>query len=257
MPETVVGIFDDFDLAQEAVAELVKIGFDRMHISLIRRHDSRNHVTSVMPDPGMAVAGAADSAGTDLAIDAEGGMSDGSLSDGEAAAAGAGAGAVIGATAGILGVLGGLFIPGLGALLGIGPVAATILGGAGIGAVAGGLSAALVHAGVSEQDAADYSEGVRRGGTLVTVVAESEQRANDAADVLSGHGAFDIQERAAEWRRRGERMTEVADLRGEDWSKVEPEARTRWERNHPGAAWDNVKADARCEWERRSGNIAR
>jgi hypothetical protein len=64
---------------------------------------------------------------------------------------------------------------------------------------AAGLSGALMNAGVPEDEAAQYTEGVRRGGTLVTVVAPDDQRASDAADVLSGYGAYDIEERATQW----------------------------------------------------------
>jgi hypothetical protein len=37
------------------------------------------------------------------------------------------------------------------------------------GGAAGGVVGALIEAGVSENDAAGYAEGVRRGGTLVTI----------------------------------------------------------------------------------------
>ena len=49
--------------------------------------------------------------------------------------------------------------------------------GAGIGAAAGGLLGSLTGAGVSEEDAHVYAEGVRRGGTLVTVRAEDADAA--------------------------------------------------------------------------------
>jgi uncharacterized protein (TIGR02271 family) len=47
-----------------------------------------------------------------------------------------------------------------------------------------------------------YSEGVRRGGYLVTVDAE-ESQVDRAVDVLEDHGAVNIEERAAEWQRSG------------------------------------------------------
>ena len=43
------------------------------------------------------------------------------------------------------------------------------LAGAGIGAAAGGLLGALTGMGIPEEEAHVYAEGVRRGGTLVTV----------------------------------------------------------------------------------------
>ena len=162
--------------------------------------------TGVTPDWGMASAGAADSAATLAAIDADpdeevAGIYHGSAKLGAAtgALAGAGTGAVVGGSLGVLAGAVGLFIPGVGPVLGMGPMLATILSGAGIGAVAGGLSGALVNAGVPEVDAGFYAEGVRRGGTLVTVVADDQGAADRAADVLDRAGAYDVNERAATW----------------------------------------------------------
>src|SRR3982751_2878275 len=99
MAKTVLGIFDDVDEAHAAVEELVGVGFSRADISLIRtrREKPRDLAdeepkTSVKPDWGMAAAGAADSAGSAMVIDSEGGMTDGSMGEGEGATAGAGAG---------------------------------------------------------------------------------------------------------------------------------------------------------------------
>ncbi|MGZ8246316.1 DUF2382 domain-containing protein [Methylomagnum sp.] len=47
-----------------------------------------------------------------------------------------------------------------------------------------------------------YSEGVRRGGYLVTVDAD-EAKVEQAVDVLEDHGAVNIEERAAEWQKSG------------------------------------------------------
>ena len=221
MAMTVVGIFDDMTHAHAAVEQLVSAGYDRDHISVMRRQndtpastprsamaermdpDAAARRTGVMPDIGMAGAGDADAAGTISAVDADPDVE--LLGDGDklgattGAAAGAGTGAVIGGTLGVLTGAAGLFIPGLGAVLGMGPMLATILGGAGIGAVAGGLSGGLVNAGVPEGDATAYAEGVRRGGTLVTVVADDDAGAGRAADLLDAAGAYDVNERAATW----------------------------------------------------------
>jgi uncharacterized protein (TIGR02271 family) len=35
-----------------------------------------------------------------------------------------------------------------------------------------------------------------------------------------------------------------------DWDEVEPELRSRWEREHPGSTWERVKAAVRHGWER-------
>jgi uncharacterized protein (TIGR02271 family) len=175
MASTVVGLFDSWDEAQGAVQDLVSSGFSREDIGV-------------------------------TANDAEGrfaGMKDtGEHADtGSAAAAGAGIGAVLGGIGGVLVGLGLLTIPGIGPILAAGPIAAA-LAGAGIGAAAGGLLGALTHLGVPEEDAHTYAEGVRRGGTLVTVTSD-DARTSLATDILNRHGAIDIESRAAEWRKTG------------------------------------------------------
>ena len=101
--------------------------------------------------------------------------------------------------------LGALLIPGVGPVIAAGPLA-TVLGltaaGAGIGAAAGGLIGALTHAGVPEDDANYYAEGVRRGGTLVMVASPDEQ-AQNAYDIMQTHGAVDIDERGEDYRNSG------------------------------------------------------
>ncbi len=87
------------------------------------------------------------------------------------AAAGGSIGGVLGGGAGLLAGLGMLAIPGVGPVVAAGWLVATAVGAvaaAGTGAVAGGLIGSLTEAGVSEDDAHVYLEGVRRGGTLVT-----------------------------------------------------------------------------------------
>src|SRR3954469_21387116 len=76
-------------------------------------------------------------------------------------------GAAIGATAATAASLITLLaIPGVGAVVGVGWLAA-LLGGMAAGGVTGGLLGALTSAGINEKDAQVLAEGVRRGGTLV------------------------------------------------------------------------------------------
>src|SRR6185312_15680539 len=92
----------------------------------------------------------------------------------EGAGAGAGIGAGLGGAAGLLAGLGLLAIPGLGPVVAAGWLAATAVGAA-AGAATGGIIGALTEAGVSEEDAHTYAEGVRRGGTLVTARVPDSQ----------------------------------------------------------------------------------
>ena len=74
--------------------------------------------------------------------------------------------------------------------------------GAGIGAASGGLLAALVEWGISEEEAEFYLEGIRRGGFLVAVRAP-EEAADDIAAIMDDEGLIDLQERVELWRAEG------------------------------------------------------
>ena len=96
------------------------------------------------------------------------------------AATGAEVGGAVGGGAGILTALGVLAIPGLGPLVAAGVLATTLTTTA-AGAVAGGLIGSLTDYGISETDAQLYAEGIRRGGTLVTVRAADDRVAKAEA----------------------------------------------------------------------------
>jgi uncharacterized protein (TIGR02271 family) len=55
---------------------------------------------------------------------------------------------------------------------------------------------------VPDEDRHAYAEGMRRGGAVVTAKVE-EARIDQAMDVLEQHGAVDLDEREAEWKRSG------------------------------------------------------
>ena len=101
---------------------------------------------------------------------------DGADHHGEAVNKGAGVGAALGGAAGLLTGLGAFVIPGIGPVVAAGWLAGA-LGGVVLGGAAGGVIGALMQAGVSENDAAQYADGVKRGGTLVTIRVMSEDRA--------------------------------------------------------------------------------
>lgn len=119
----------------------------------------------------------------------------------EGAGAGATVGTVLGGGAGLLAGLGLIAIPGVGPLVAAGWLI-TALSGAGVGAAAGGLIGALTGAGLSGTDAETYAEGVRRGGTLVTVRADGDLAERVVALMRRG-GAVDLDERAEGWRAQG------------------------------------------------------
>ena len=115
--------------------------------------------------------------------------------------AGASLGTLLGGGAGLLAGLGMLAIPGLGPVVAAGWLASTLVG-AGIGAAAGGLTGSLTDVGVSRDDANAYAEGVRRGGTLVTVKA-NESLISQVTGVLDRNGTIDMDDRSQTWRQEG------------------------------------------------------
>lgn len=199
MAKTVVALYDRLTDARAALEELVSEGFDRSDISLIANASDRQ-LNEYFDEQGRYV-GETDTAERSGA--------------GEGAAAGAGIGATIGGLGGLLVGLGLLTVPGVGPALAAGPLAST-LAGAGLGGAAGGLIGALANAGVPEDEAERYAEGVRRGGTIL-LVSTDDDLAGKAGAILDRHQAVDIDSREAAWRSRG-------------WERHEPEAEPLSER---------------------------
>ena len=62
-----------------------------------------------------------------------------------------------------------------------------------------GLLSELLARGVADQDAYIYAEGVRRGGAIVCVRADDDEEALEAAELMTEHGALDLDACAADW----------------------------------------------------------
>lgn len=179
--KTVIGLFDTIQDAERAASALERNNYARSDISIVAN--------------GLAGAPSGDTTTSDTTSEArKEAMADGAKTG---AGAGAGVGAAAGGVVGLLAGLGTIVLPGIGPILAAGPMIATLTGagvGAAAGAAVGGLVGALTHTGVPEEDAHVFAEGVRRGGTLVSVRAEDDA-AEVVADVLSNHGAVDVDER--------------------------------------------------------------
>ncbi len=174
MASTLVGLFDDRDAAQTAVSDLISAGISRDKISVVANDGSGGTATHNVDESGnLAAAGAS---------------------------SGASSGAVVGGVAGLLIGLGFTVLPIAGILL-AGPIAGLIAGAAS-GAVTGGVVGGLLGLGIPKEHAELYAEGIRRGGTLVTVTADSSDESR-IRDILDRDGATDIEERAASWKSQG------------------------------------------------------
>lgn len=176
MNETILAVYDNLDTAHAAVRDLTGIGFDRADIGVAARDYS-----------------SADWGHTDDVSGAEG----------------SGFGALVGGLTGVVMGLTAITIPGIGAIIAAGPLAAALgaaTGGA-IGAVAGaatgGLIASLVDLGVPDEDAETYAEHVRRGGALVSVTVRDESQVQTAMDIMNRYYPVDIDRRATQWKAKG------------------------------------------------------
>jgi len=109
----------------------------------------------------------------------------------EGAAAGAGTGAVVGGTLGLLAGIGALAIPGLGPFIAAGPIMGA-LAGAGTGGVVGGLIGAMVGMGIPEYEAKRYEGMIKEGKILLSVHCDSSDWVKRAKDILDRTGAQDV-----------------------------------------------------------------
>ena len=187
--QTITALYDHYADARTAVGEIEGSGIAHDAISLVGNNADDRHAGTL----GGGTAETRDDAKESAKESAKDGTG-----------AGATLGTVAGGAAGLLAGLGLIAIPGVGPVVAAGWLVATLTG-AGIGAAAGGLAGALTGAGVSEGDAQAYGEGVRRGGTLVTVRIDPAQAAlaPTVAAILERHGAVDLDEKASGWRAEG------------------------------------------------------
>lgn len=146
-----VGIFSNRQDAEYALTELRDAGFDMNKVSVI--------VQNADPNEQIGGAGVRDSKDEQVAGGAK---------------AGATAGAATGGIIALVGSLGVLALPGVGAAAEVGILLAnTLLGGA-IGAAGGALLGALIGWGVPEDRAKHYNDRVSRGDYLVIVEGTAE-----------------------------------------------------------------------------------
>ncbi|UXN58328.1 general stress protein [Phyllobacterium zundukense] len=167
--QTVTALYDNYDDARAVVSELEDAGIDSSDITIVGRGAVKE------------------------------------THAGEGAAAGAGVGAVVGGAGGLLAGLGMLAIPGVGPVVAAGWLAATAAGaaaGAVAGGAAGGIIGSLTDAGVDEDEAHVYAEGIRRGSTLVSVRVEVDQ-AVTAQSIIRDSSPVDIDARRAVYRDDG------------------------------------------------------
>jgi len=178
MTVTISRLYDNYSDAQRAVTSLESAGVPHSDLSIVANNSDNWY-------------------STDKKVDRD---RDGVDDRAEGAATGAGLGAGLGGAAGLLAGLGLLAIPGLGPVVAAGWLASTALGAVAGGAT-GGVVGALTQAGVSDEEAPLYAEGVRRGGTLVSARVPDADRARYEA--ILNQSAVNLRDRSAAWQKAG------------------------------------------------------
>jgi hypothetical protein len=181
---TVTRLYDDYTKAQQAVRSLEAAGIPSSDISIAANNSEGWYDKTVDRDR------------------------DGVDDRAEGAATGAGIGATVGGAAGVLTGLGLLAIPGVGPIVAAGWLA-SLAAGAVAGGATGSIIGALSQAGVSEDEANVYAEGLRRGGSIVTVRTDDTSKAR--VESLLDSSAVNWRARSDNWRKEG-------------WNKYDPAA---------------------------------
>lgn len=182
MTTTLTRLFDNRSDAENAVRALEDLGISHGDISIVANRGDHDN------DGGSRTDGDHDG-----------------VNDHGDVTRGVSTGALVGGAGGLLAGLGLLAIPGLGPIVAAGWLLTTAAG-AGIGAAGGGVTGSIVgalkNAGHSEDDANVYSEGVRRGGTLVSARVPDSQ-VDEALAAIQRYNAVDASTRGAEYRSSG------------------------------------------------------
>jgi heat induced stress protein YflT len=193
---TIARMYDNYEQARTVVNELEAAGIPHSDISLVANDRAQSGSTSstgtTTTDTGTATGHRAPATETSTG-------------------AGAVLGTAVGGGLGLLAGIGALAIPGVGPVVAAGWLVATLTG-AGIGAAGGGLLGALTGAGLSREEADVYAEGVRGGGSLVTVRADDAD-AKRIEDIMGRHNPVDWQQRRAAY--------------GPDWTGFDETSHTR------------------------------
>jgi hypothetical protein len=179
---TITALFDTYEEAARSLHDLQAAGIPATDLSIISHRGDRAHEKVVDSDN----------------------------KTGTGAGTGAGIGTVLGGGAGLLAGLGIMAIPGIGPVVAAGWLVSTAVGAV-AGATAGGLIGALTGAGVSEEHAHVYAEGIRRGGTLLVARTDPANAARVRGIMLSDR-AVNVDTRRDSYRDEGwERFDDTAE----------------------------------------------
>ena len=160
MSKTVVCLFKNERVAEEAVHDLRNAGFEK-EISILAK------------DRGQSRSGGGD-------------MENASYETSDSLADGATTGGVLGGLAGLAAGVGALAIPGIGPIVAAGPISGIIAG-----AATGGVAGSLVDWGIPEGEGKQIESQLKQGKVMVAINS-SQDKVDQAEKILRDHGAENI-----------------------------------------------------------------
>ncbi len=147
------GLFTDKSSADAAYKAAIDRGYKPEEISVIMSNDTKKKYYST----SVVTTETGDKSMEGLAI------------------GGALGGTALGVLAATIALSSTIVIPGLGLVI-AGPLAAGLVG-AGAGSIAGGLLGTLIGAGISEEHATIYENGIKKGGIVISVNSDNDDNA--------------------------------------------------------------------------------
>ena len=181
--KTIVALFDHFNDAQAAAAAAVQAGATASRIALLANDSNGDH-------PALSI----NPAYAREQFDEDSNKQSRFITLGEV-------GVGIGGVLGFLAYVSPVAIPGVAAMAANGAWVPVVVGAV-VGGVVGVVVGVLTDHGVSGADTALYAEGLKRGGTLITVPV-SEDLAGKVNAALKSHNAAKVEERPGDWSAEG------------------------------------------------------
>ncbi|MCK8823489.1 general stress protein [Fuchsiella alkaliacetigena] len=164
---SVIGVFANEERAERAVNEIKQAGLDEGEISIVAKGEEGATGEEQQGQRGK----------TEMSFENQ------NLGDGTAT------GGAIGGIAGLMAGAGLFAIPGVGPIIAAGPIAAGLSG-----AVAGGLTGALVDYGIPEEASQEYENQVRQGNILAICEGlEDRDQLADIEAIMQRNGATEIE----------------------------------------------------------------
>ncbi|GMA99389.1 general stress protein [Pelosinus sp. IPA-1] len=154
--QTIIGVFESRDRAENAVNTLRQQGFTSEEINIVSKKQQHANTTQ------------------DETYDDD--IVDGTLTGG-----------TLGGIGGLLMGAGALLLPGIGPILAVGPITAAVGG-----AIAGGIAGGLIDWGIPAEASQRYEQEVAQG-SILAIIRTDTTKVTSAAQILRQNGAKDVE----------------------------------------------------------------